>query len=53
MCVQENDTFSRKFENGVVLTTKNTEHQGQSLRKNHEKSQYRQGGFLTVVVYSA
>ena len=38
--------FPRKFENGVVLTTKNTEHPGQSLGKTHEKSKYRQGGFL-------
>ena len=40
--------FSRKFENDVVLTTKNTEHPGQILDKTHEKSKYRQGGFLTV-----
>ena len=38
MRVQENDTFSRKFENGVVLTTKNTEYPGQILDKTHEKS---------------
>ena len=48
MCVQGNDTFSRKFENGVVLTEKNTEHPGQILGKSHEKSKYRQGGFVTV-----
>ena len=33
MYVQETDTFSRKFDNGVVLTTKNTEHPGKSLKK--------------------
>ena len=33
MCVQENDTFSREFDNGVVLTTKNTEHPGKNLKK--------------------
>ena len=48
MCVQENDTFSRKFEDGVVFTMKITEHPGQILGKTHEKSKYRQGGFLTV-----
>ena len=36
MCVQENDTFSRKFEkNGVVLTKTNTEHPGQIMDKTH------------------
>ena len=49
MCVQENETFSRKFENGVVLTTKNTEHPVQILNKTHEKPKYHQGGFLTVI----
>ena len=48
MCVKENDTFSSKFEKGVVLTTKNTEHPGKILGKAHEKSKYRQGVFLTV-----
>ena len=48
MCVQENNSFSRKFENGVVLTTKNTEHPGQIRGKTHKKSKYRQSGFLTV-----
>ena len=50
MCVQENDTFSRKFENGVVLTETNTEHPWRILGKTHEKSKYRQGGFLTVFI---
>ena len=48
MCVQENDAFSSKFENGVVLTTVSTEHPGQSLKKKQKESQYRQGGILTV-----
>ena len=48
MCVQENDAFSRKFENGVVLTTMNTEHPGQILNKKQQESQHRQDGFLTV-----
>ena len=50
ICVQGNDAFSRKFENGVDLTAMNTEHPGRSMNNKQVKSQYRQGGFLTVII---
>ena len=49
MCGRENDVFPRKFENCFVSTTIKPEQPGQSLRKPQDKSQCRQGGFLTVV----
>ena len=48
MCGPENDVFPRKFENCAVLTAIKPEQPGQSLRKPQDKSQCRQGGFLTV-----
>ena len=51
MCGRENDVFPRKFENCVVSTTIKPEQPGQSLRKPQDKSQCRQGGFLTVFMY--
>ena len=50
MCGRQNDVFPRKFENCVVSTTIKPEQPGQSLRKPQDKSQCRQGGFLTVCI---
>ena len=43
--------FPRKFKNGVVFTTINPEHQGQSLNNHQEESQYRQDEFPTVYLH--